>query len=229
MSESWLLLETSGRGGRVGLTVGGQLARSASLDSARRHNRDLAPTVAAMLPRDRLTGVMVSVGPGSYTGLRVGVMSAKALAYATGCRLVAVPTFHIIAEQTPPEATSVEVIADALQGLVYAQRFHRADYEWRPANELHIEAATDWVTQLGDNSWVSGPGVALVEQLLPHGTVRVEVERRTPDLEAMLRAGLRLPALPLAEVMRLEPLYLRGSSAEEKQKASGDEAPARPR
>lgn len=218
MSETWLLLETSGRGGRVGLAVAGQLVRSASLDSARRHNRDLAPTVAAMLPRDGLTGVMVSVGPGSYTGLRVGVMSAKALAYATGCRLVAVPTFHIIAEQTPPDATTVEVVADALQGLVYAQRFQRNNDEWRPANELHIEVATDWVKQLGDNGWVSGLGVALVEHLLPHDTTRVEVARRTPDLEAMLRVGLRLPALAAAELMRLEPLYLRGSSAEEKAK-----------
>ena len=120
MSETWLLLETSGRGGRIGVAVAGRVVRSANLDAARRHNRDLAPAVAALLPSDGLTGVMVSVGPGSYTGLRVGVMSAKALAYATGCRLVAVPTFHTIAEQTPPEATTVEVIADALQGQVYA-------------------------------------------------------------------------------------------------------------
>lgn len=217
MSETWLLLETSGRGGRVGLAVAGQLVRSANLDPARHHNRDLAPTVAAMLPRDRLTGVMVSVGPGSYTGLRVGVMSAKALAYATGCRLVAVPTFHIVAEQTPPEATTVEVVADALQGLVYAQRFHRDDDAWRPANELHIEAAMEWVKQLGD-VWVTGPGVALCEALIPPNIVRAEVERRSPDLEAMVRVGLRLPALATAEVMRLEPLYLRGSSAEEKAK-----------
>ena len=220
MSETWLLLETSGRGGRVGLAVAGQVVRSTNLDPARRHNRDLAPTVAALLPSDGLTGVMVSVGPGSYTGLRVGVMSAKALAYATGCRLVAVPTFHAIAEQTPPEAKTVEVIADALQGQVYAQRFRHSERgEWQPANALRIEPTTEWVKQLGDGIWVSGPGVALWEPLLPPGVMRVEVERRTPDLGAMLRAGLRLPALTAAEVIRLEPLYLRGSSAEEKAKS----------
>src|SRR5262245_31880584 len=124
MGESWLLLETSGRGASVGLAVGEQVVRTASLDPARRHNRDLAPTVAAILQAQAikpvaLTGVMVSVGPGSFTGLRVGVMSAKALAYATGCRLVAVPTFAAIAEQAPAGAEKLWAIADALQGLVY--------------------------------------------------------------------------------------------------------------
>ena len=64
-------------------------------------------------------------GSGLPTGLRVGIMSAKALAYATGCRLVAVPTFAAIALQVPAEAVHVWVIADALQGQIYLQRFER--------------------------------------------------------------------------------------------------------
>src|SRR5690349_2476808 len=139
MSEPWLLIETSGRGGSVGLAVGGRVARSAALDPARRHNRDLAPTCGELLAAEGLRpadlhGVMVSHGPGSFTGLRVGLMSSKVLAYATGCRLVAVPTFHAVAEQAPAEAGVVDVIADALQGHVYVQRFRRAD-------ESHSEPA----------------------------------------------------------------------------------------
>src|SRR5829696_6432985 len=109
MSESWLILETSGRVAQVGLARGGAVVRSSRLEETRRHARDLASTVDAMLkteglsPRD-LTGVMVSRGPGSYTGLRVGLISAKALAYATGCHLVAVDTFAAIAHQAPQEA-----------------------------------------------------------------------------------------------------------------------------
>lgn len=223
MSETWLLLETSGRGGRVGIAVAGQVARAAGLDPARRHNRDLAPAVAELLravgrsPRE-LAGVMVGVGPGSYTGLRVGVMSAKALAYATGCRLVAVPTFHVLAEQAPPEAPVVDVIADALQGLVYAQRFQR-NGEWEPASELRIVPGREWAGQLPDGAWVTGPGVTVCEQLIRENVPRVEAARRVPDLETVLRVGLRLPALAAAEVMQLEPLYLRGSSAEEKAKS----------
>jgi tRNA threonylcarbamoyladenosine biosynthesis protein TsaB len=217
MGEPWLLLETSGRGGRVGLAVGGAIAQ-APLDPTRRHNRDLAPAAdgllrAAGLTPKQLHGVMVSVGPGSYTGLRVGVMSAKALAYATGCRLVAVPTFHAIAEQAPAEAQTVDVIADALQGLVYAQRFRRTDAGWEPADELRIEPFETWAERAGDGR-VSGPGVDVYEKRI-RGSV-VPAEARAPGVEALYRVGLRLAPLTTAEVMRLEPLYLRPSSAEEK-------------
>src|SRR5206468_351809 len=85
-----LILETSSQAGQVALAAGERLLGVRRLDEARRHARDLAPAVRELLveqgwrPRD-LHGVVVSRGPGSYTGLRVGIMSAKALAYATGC------------------------------------------------------------------------------------------------------------------------------------------------
>jgi tRNA threonylcarbamoyladenosine biosynthesis protein TsaB len=197
------------------------VVRRADLDPARRHNRDLAPTAAALLEAvqlrpSELVGVMVSVGPGSYTGLRVGVMSAKMLAYATGCRLVAVPTLAIVAEQTPAEAATVAVIADALQGLVYVQRFERAGNEWRAWNELRIEPVGDWVRHLGAGTWVSGPGVAVYDAQIPTANPRVPIDGRLPGLDALARVGRRLTPLTAEEVMRLEPLYLRGSSAEEK-------------
>jgi tRNA threonylcarbamoyladenosine biosynthesis protein TsaB len=222
MGERWLILETSGRGGRVGVAVGAQVVRSADLDPVRRHNRDLVPTAAALLEAEgikptELTGVMVSIGPGSFTGLRVGVMSAKALAYATGCRLMAVPTFHAIAGQSPAEVSVVEVISDALQGLVYAQRFRRVGIEqWDPADELRIEPVADWAGRLAADVWVSGPGVDLHDRAIPEAVTRVPAADRMPGMAAVYRAGLRQAPLSAAEVMRLEPLYLRPSSAEEK-------------
>lgn len=223
MSEPWIILETSGRGGAVGLALEGRIVGEAALDPARRHNRDLAPAVAELLSAHSLTprqvfGVMVGVGPGSYTGLRVGIMSAKALAWATGCRLVAVPTFHAIAEQSPPPANAVEVISDALQGLVYVQRFRGDGGKWEPANELKIELASTWAQQLGEGACVSGPGVAVYHAMIPPTVLRVGVEHRTPAISAMFRVGLRFPAVSESELMQLEPLYLRGSSAEEKAK-----------
>src|SRR5215218_6183318 len=128
MSETWLILETSGRAARIGLARGREIVRAAELDSARRHAKEMVPTIDAFLKAEALrpadlTGIMVSRGPGSYTGLRVGLATAKALAYATGCQLRAVDTFAAIAEQVPANAQFVNVIADALQGQVYAQHF----------------------------------------------------------------------------------------------------------
>ena len=92
--------------------------------------RNLAPAVSEMLaglgwkPRD-LQGVIVGRGPGSYTGLRVGLISAKIWAYATGCGLLAVETFAVIAAQVPEDVLRLEVIADAQQDRVYQQSFGR--------------------------------------------------------------------------------------------------------
>jgi tRNA threonylcarbamoyladenosine biosynthesis protein TsaB len=227
MSGNWLLIETSGRIGRLGLARGGAVARAADLDPARRHARDLAATADALLKAESLrptdlTGVMVGHGPGSYTGLRVGLISAKTLAYALGCQLVPVPTFAAIAEQAPAEARVVWVIADALQGLVYIQRFDRGEGtdRWSPWNELSIEPADEWLPWLPPDVWVSGPGVAVYgEHRYLQGAKLVPEADREPTVHGLFRAGQGRPAVTRAELFALEPLYLRGSSAEEKAKA----------
>jgi tRNA threonylcarbamoyladenosine biosynthesis protein TsaB len=219
MSGNWLLIETSGRVGRLGLAREGNVVRAADLDPARRHVRDLAPTVGSLLnaeslrPAD-LDGVMVGHGPGSYTGLRVGLISAKALAYATGCRLVPVPTFAAIAEQAPAEARVVWVIADALQGMVYVQRFERTD-RWTAADELRIERAEDCLPRLPADVWVSGPGVAVYGGRITQSCRVVPEADREPTASGLFRAGQGITAVSRDGLFALEPLYLRGSSAEE--------------
>ena len=131
-----LFLETSGRGGFVALAEGAVLRGLRRLDEARRQARDLAPATAELLAaqgwkaRD-LHGVAVSRGPGSYTGLRVGVMSAKTLAYAVGFALIAVDTFAVVADQAPADVSRVDVLADAQQEKVYVQSFGREADGWR--------------------------------------------------------------------------------------------------
>lgn len=223
MDGNWLLIETSGRVGKLGLARGGAVVSSAELDPARRHARDLAPTIDALLkaqslgPRD-LAGVMVSRGPGSYTGLRVGLMSAKALAYALGCHLVAVDTFAAIAEQAPPEAERLWVIADALQGQIYLQRFTRTEGGWQPADELRITSAEESLPRAESGTWVTGPGVTVYADRLPQTCPVVPEPEREPRIESLFRVGSRLSPLTREELFALEPLYLRGSSAEEKAK-----------
>ncbi|WP_439630271.1 tRNA (adenosine(37)-N6)-threonylcarbamoyltransferase complex dimerization subunit type 1 TsaB [Gemmata sp.] len=224
MDGNWLVLETSGRAAKLGFARGGAVTRAVALDDARRHARDLASTVDGFLkaeglvPRD-LTGIVVSRGPGSYTGLRVGLISAKALAYATGCALVAVDTFAAVAEQAPAEAPGVWVIADALQGQVYAQRFDRTATGWVPFAELRIVAVDECVPWLAGGAWVSGPGVKVYAERLPTDCPRVAEADREPRVESLFAVAPRVPPLTREEVFALEPLYLRGSSAEENAKS----------
>lgn len=215
MSATWLLIETSGRTGRAGLARGGAVIRTRTLAETRRLARDLAPSIAEMLneenlaPRD-VAGVMVSVGPGSYTGLRVGIASAKAFAYATGCPLIAVPTFAAIACEVPDPARETWVIADALQGLVYLQRYQHL----KPLDVLRITAASDAFAAVPADVWLAGPGLATFK-LNDAGFVA------EPTLTSLFRAGRDITPLSREALFALEPLYLRGSSAEEKADAAG--------
>jgi tRNA threonylcarbamoyladenosine biosynthesis protein TsaB len=221
MNDNWLILETSGRVGKVALARGGAIARSVRLDDSRRHARDLAATVAQALQAESLSpldlkGVMVGRGPGSYTGLRVGIMSAKALAFALGCQLRAVETFAAIVAQTPAEAESVWVIADALQEQVYAQQFARQDGTWKGATELRIESLNDWSARPRAGEFISGPGVAAYSARLSRDWRIVNKSDREPSVESLFAVGSKSPPLKREELFALEPLYLRGSSAEEK-------------
>jgi len=218
-----LILETSGRPGRVAVAEGEHLLAEHQLDDTRRHARDLAPTVAALLeaagwrPR-QVEAVIVSRGPGSYTGLRVGIMSVKTFAYATGCALLAIDTFAAIALQAPAETQRLEVIADAQQQKVYVQSFGRSEAgELLAVTPLTILPLAEWQAGLATDVWVSGPGVDVYDQILPTAIQRVTPELRQPGADSLLRLGLRRwRAGERDDLWMLEPLYLRPSSAEEK-------------
>jgi tRNA threonylcarbamoyladenosine biosynthesis protein TsaB len=222
-----LILETSGRIGQVALAEGPSLLGVRRLDETRRQARDLAPAVAALLagqqwqPR-QVAAVIVSRGPGSYTGLRVGVMSAKAFAYATGCALVAIDTFAAVAAQAPVGIARLDVLADAQQDKVYVQGFERGASGWEERAALAIRPFADWLARRETSAWVSGPGLQRWEERLPADVPHVQADRREPQVESLLRLGLaRWQAGERDDVWSLEPLYLRPSSAEEQWQALG--------
>jgi len=222
---NWLILETSSRVARVGLARDGVLVLATHLDDARRHARDLAATIdsflkaEALVPRD-VTGVMVSQGPGSYTGLRVGLMSAKAFAYATGCQLIAVDTFSAIAEQAHAKIHDQWIIADALQGQVYRQRFTRSGTQWQAADGLRIDRVEDWLALVTPGVWISGPGVLAYADRIPKECPLVPEPDIAARITSVFVVGATRVPVTRAELFSLEPLYLRGSSAEEKAKLS---------
>ncbi len=218
-----LILETSLSAAQVALAEGSRLLGVRRLDEARRQARDLAPAVRALLheqgwrPRD-LHAVLVSRGPGSYTGLRVGIMSAKALAYATGCALLAIDTFAAVALQAPSEALILDVLADAQQDRVYVQRFGRAQpgAAFSALAPLAIQAAGEWLPTLPAGAWVSGPGLRKHEARLPASAHAVPPAEREPNAERLLHLGLeRFARGERDDLWAVEPLYLRPSSAEE--------------
>lgn len=130
-----LAIECSGRQGSITLGLGDQRVATTPIPEQQRHTVELMPTIDAffrthsLTPRD-LAEIYLSIGPGSFTGLRIGVATARMLALTLGVRIVAVPTLDVLAHNAP---STVDRIAPclALKGeRVYTAVFQRTPDGW---------------------------------------------------------------------------------------------------
>jgi tRNA threonylcarbamoyladenosine biosynthesis protein TsaB len=219
-----LLIETSGTIGRVGLGHDTTLLAEATLDRSRRNARDLMPEVARLTQEQQwkpsdYDAIAVSIGPGSYTGLRVGMMTAKTLAYTLQKPLICIPTFEVIALHSLEMHQQVEVVGDAQQDRVYVQRF---GHGLQPITELIIVTGSQWRETITPDFVLTGPGLVVQQKLLPATAKLVEEDDWQPKLESLLQlAKVRYERKTFADTMTVEPLYLRASSAEEQWAAMG--------
>lgn len=225
-----LLIETSGNVGHIGLADEQQLLAEATLDRAQRHARDLMPQCQTLFVQQgwkpgEVDALAVSIGPGSYTGLRVGVMTAKTLAYALSKPLLALPTFTIIARHcydSEPGLGALQVIGDGQQDRVYVQRFTAL----QESSPLSIEQGDSWRASLPAGDTITGPGLAVQQSRLPPQVRILPDVFWHPRLQAMRVLAMEAYQVKtFAEPFTLEPLYLRVSSAEEQWAAKEAQGP----
>ncbi len=121
-------IETSTTQGGVAIIGEDRVLCEALLNVEVTHSERLLPAVdralgEAQITLDALGGIAVSIGPGSFTGLRIGLSTAKGLAYATGLPLVGVPTLEAMAWTVPAARWQVCPVLDARKQEVYAALF----------------------------------------------------------------------------------------------------------
>ena len=106
-----LAIETSAALGGVCLGVGGVVIATRTFSGPRRHATELVPKIHdlcathGVAPRN-IQEVYVSAGPGSFTGLRIGISVARMIALVNGARLVAIPTLEVIAQNALDDRTA---------------------------------------------------------------------------------------------------------------------------
>jgi len=136
-----LALETSSRIGEVALGRDNVLLGTAPIPApprGREHRVDLMLVVQQLCQAHNVTPgdigqVCVSIGPGSFTGLRNGITSAKMLALTRHAQLIAVPTTDVIVRNVPPIHEHVAVCLNTKADTVYAALYRRDDHDvWQP-------------------------------------------------------------------------------------------------
>ena len=169
------------------------------LASMAREAMDQAGAAFAALDR-----VGVTVGPGSFTGLRVGLAFAKGLALALDIPCVGVSVLEALAASEPGADLTLTVI-DARRGQLYLQAFVDGRAVMAP-DVLTIEAAAARAAEFRPSSQtiIVGSGAPLLEGLIAGARI---VGRAAPDPVALTRLAMGKPAAPA------RPLYLRAPDA----------------
>jgi len=168
--------------------------------------------------------VVVVRGPGSFTGLRVGVATAKAIAWAGGGRLVGVSGFELVARLTADSVADagprIELGYDAGRGEVYAATAVADPLTpggWR-IGPTGLVTAEPWIASLPPGSLVSGPVlVALADRLIAAGHRPAPSDCWHSSAAAAAALGLaRLAAGQADDPAGLVPEYLRPNYADER-------------
>ena len=220
-----LALDTSTPRAAVALAAGPRLLvdPGPAGDGPGRHGRNLLPGIAALLaeaglvPRD-LDAIAVGLGPGSYTGLRVGLTAAKTLAFALGRPLIPLDSFAAIARNAPPEAASILVIADAQRGDVYLGEFAPSGdgQPPRPLGPIRLVALAEWAATLPPGTWVLGAGLDRLRVAWPDHARVGTPDQGHPAAEHLVALGLEgFRAGRFADPAGVEPAYIRRSAAED--------------
>jgi tRNA threonylcarbamoyladenosine biosynthesis protein TsaB len=231
--KNLMILDTSTLRAAIGVLTREGRIHTATSNAGRQHGRDLIPCIRAILGeahveiRD-IEVIGVGLGPGSYTGLRVGVMAAKTIAYATGAKLVGLDTLEAVAYNAPSESTRIAVIADAQRGDLYVAEWARdsAGGPLRSILPCQVEPMVAWLRRLEPSVAVLGPALEspAIRAAISPAHRASDPGSNFPDSRHLIELALRAQERGVFEdVWSLEPRYLRRSSAEEKWESRGPE------
>lgn len=214
-----LALDTATETGSLALVAGDQVLAEYSLESHNAYLTCLMPGVEAILKNTGkqaadLAAVAVSTGPGNFTGLRIGLATAKTLAWSLKCPLAAVPTLEVLAAQFPFHPHPVGVVMDAKRGEVFWGLFRCP--EDRPQlleGPLRLPVS-ELPARLPRPLLLTGPGLEVHREVLaPWLSPDIALappEKRLPRASTLARLARHRLTLGLtANPAQLVPTYLR--------------------
>ena len=223
-----LAIDTATAATGIAITRGtrntGKVVASLSLSSNVTHSRRLLTGIDWLMQQleigwEDIHGIATSVGPGSFTGLRIGMASAKGLATGAGLQLLGISTLDVLASACMTERLVCSVI-DARKKEVYAA-FYKADHSGYPmrVSEIVAYSPTALAAAIKEPVLMVGDGAVayreLFEQELGKNFLIGSSEQHEPSAATLgLMCGERLLAGNVLSVNSAVPLYVRSSDAE---------------
>ena len=224
-----IAVETSGSRGSVLVARGLEILSSATFKVEQQHGVQLLPTVDALskqagIDPAQFDAVYVSGGPGSFTGLRIGITFAKAMAFALECKVVRVPSLDVLAQNAldlPAKPNRVISIFDAKRGNVFGRTFELCDGLYEPVDEPKERSPREYLAQHSPAT-ILGAGVERHRDVIEQSE-DITIAGNDYDFgraEWVLRLGAKMANQnQFISLDQLIPIYIRKPDAEEKWEA----------
>jgi len=220
-----LAVDTSTSLGSIALVDGPVVRAELALNVTATHNRRLLPGIHRLLSDvgwtlEALDGLAIGLGPGSFTGLRIGMSVMKGLAFATGKPLAGVPTLDALAANVALAPWTICPVMDARKGEVYTALY-------RGGEGHDLERLTPYQVMKPQRlaEFITGKTILLGDGLLRYGDIlaaglRDHLVRAPAHLNAIRGASIawlameRLRQALAEDISTCTPLYIRPSEAE---------------
>jgi tRNA threonylcarbamoyladenosine biosynthesis protein TsaB len=212
-----LAIDTSTRVMSLALYDGSRLLCEASWSCGDHHTVELAPAIAEALQRcgmsaSALQALGVAIGPGSFTGLRIGLALAKGLALAQHIPLIGIPTLEVLAAAQPVQDIPLAVVLQAGRGRLAVGWYRAEAGAWQPQGDLEVLDAFTLAERIQQPTRVCGELTQEERQIL--GRKRKLVRLASPA-QSLRRAGFlaelawrRWQAGQVDDPVSLAPIYL---------------------
>ncbi len=241
-----LAVETSGRTGSVAIALGAQILAEAALSGPMRHSAELLPAIHRLLDRfsrkpQEIEHICISVGPGSFTGLRIAVTFAKTMHLANAAKIVAVDTLDVIAanaialtadassiEHPAPSIENIAVILDAKRSQFFIavyqktrdERRETRDEIWEKVIPDALMTASQFLDKFARREkpiWLLGEGLIYYKDKFKADGIRFLDEATWyPKAEKVHLLGWEKAQIAeFADPLTLQPNYLRTPDVKE--------------
>ncbi|MFQ6003309.1 MAG: tRNA (adenosine(37)-N6)-threonylcarbamoyltransferase complex dimerization subunit type 1 TsaB [Candidatus Zixiibacteriota bacterium] len=166
-----------------------------------------------------MDGFAISIGPGSFTGLRIGLSILKGLSFAMGKPLASVPSLDALACLSLYCQYPVVTMLDAKKNQVYAAIYETKNGELKRQSDYLVIEVEDLIKRISQKTLFVGPGAKLYQkeliELLKEKACFSSAEQSLPSGATVALLGSRkLTSGQFEDIVNLEPIYLRKSEAE---------------
>jgi len=221
-----LALETSGRIGSVAVGCGSKLSDEKIFSAPLRHSAELFDTIIELLEKsgkkaNQIKRIYISIGPGSFTGIRISVTAAKMMALAAQSRIVAVGTTDAMALNVDDSSIrKIATVIDAKRGQFFIAAFERRNGIWQKTLLDCLMKAEEFKEKFGSSDepvWLLGEGLLYYAKKFETDNIKIlDKEYWSPRAGNVFRIGSQMAVKEkFCDPVSLVPFYLRKPEAEE--------------